>query len=146
MPLRGVVVMTPVGRQRTDSYTNFGLRPHGQRLIRVSPQRGLTSQPRAERSAALGYWVTDLLGYGVIRLWGVPCFALSGLKACRASSQGGAPRLRRCALPWADLLSPFGAKSVWACGGGDVIRNQYKNRFFAVQPVSLQLRPEGAFT
>ena len=34
-------------------------------------------------------------------------------------TQGGAPRLRRCALPWADLLGPFGAKPWFDFLGGE---------------------------
>jgi hypothetical protein len=52
-----------------------------------------------------------------------PGFAPSGLiEAFPSLTQGGAPRLRRCALPWAIMFRPFGAKRNAQdpmAGGGD---------------------------
>ena len=46
---------------------------------------------------------------------GSPVSPFQGLRFLVPSSQGGASRLRRCALPWADLCKPLQGRLVETC-------------------------------
>ena len=93
---------------------------------RLLPRRGLTYQPRAERSAALGDEGSECTALkGRDKNGASPATSFVGFRA--AGNRGTQARLfrpfraarlpifptqpRRCALPWADMFGPFGAKA-----------------------------------
>jgi hypothetical protein len=78
-------------------------------VARHRPEGAATYQPRAERRrrAALGT-VTVYLAALKGRNRNLAIVApFQGFGFNRRGTQGGAPRLRRFALPWADMLRPL---------------------------------------